>query len=94
MGADAAFDQFVNEKMEAYASLRPRLVTEAEQLPGCRILEGQFAAVRQAIGVNKGNEAAYAWLKDFVEASKANGLVAGFIETFGVQGRLSVAPLA
>lgn len=92
-GGDAAFDQFVNENMEAYASLRPRLVTDAEKMPGARILDGQFAAVQQAVGVNKGNDAAYAWLKAFVEAAKADGMVAGWIETFGVQGRLSVAPL-
>jgi polar amino acid transport system substrate-binding protein len=93
-GGGAAFDQFVNEKMTALASLRPRLVTDAVKLPGSRILDGQFAAVQQAVAVNKGKEAAYAWLKDFVEATKANGLVASWIEKFGVQGKLSVAPLA
>ncbi len=93
-GGAAAFDRFLNDKMEAFAGLRPGLGTEAEKLPGSRILDGQFAAVQQAVGVNKGNEAAYAWLKDFVEASKANGLITGFIDTFGVQGRLSVAPPA
>ena len=93
-GGDAAFDQFVNEKMEAFAGLRPGLGTLAEKLPGSRILDGQFAAVQQAIGVNKGNDAAYAWLKAFVEDAKSSGLVASFIEKFGVQGRLSVAPLA
>jgi polar amino acid transport system substrate-binding protein len=93
-GGDAAFEQFVNDKMEALASLRPRLVTDAAKLPGSRILAGQFASVQQAIGINKGNEAAYNWLKAFVEASKANGLVARLIEKFGVQGKLSVAPLA
>ena len=93
-GGQAAFDQFVNEKMDAFAGLRPGLVTEEEKLPGSRILDGQFTAVQQAVGVNKGNEAAYAWLNAFVEASKANGLVANFIEQFGVQGKLSVAPPA
>ena len=93
-GGDAAFEQFVNEKMEAFAGLRPGLGTLAEKLPGSRILDGQFAAVQQAIGVNKGNDAAYAWLKAFVEDAKSSGLVASFIEKFGVQGRLSVAPLA
>lgn len=93
-GGDAAFDQFVNDGLEALASLRPRLVTDAQKLPGSRILDGQFSAVQQAVGVNKGNEAAHAWLKAFVEASKANGLVASFIDQFGVQGQLSVAPLA
>jgi polar amino acid transport system substrate-binding protein len=93
-GGDAAFAQFVHDKMEALASLRPRLVTDAAKVPGSRILAGQFASVQQAIGINKGNEAAYHWLKAFVEASKANGLVARLIEKFGVQGKLSVAPLA
>lgn len=93
-GGAAAFDRFVTDKMEAFAGLRPGLVTEAEKLPGSRILDGQFAAVQQAVGINKGNDTAYAWLKAFVEASKASGLVASFIEKFGVQGKLSVAPPA
>ena len=92
-GGAAAFDRFVSENMEAFAGLRPGLASESEKLPGSRILDGQFAAVKQAIGVNKGNDAAYAWLKTFVEEAKASGLVASFIEKFGVQGRLSVAPL-
>lgn len=93
-GGRAAFDQFVNENMDAFAGLRPGLETEAEKLRGSRILDGQFTAVQQAVGVNKGNEAAYTWLKAFVEASKANGLVESLIEQFGVQGKLSVAPPA
>lgn len=94
VGGDAAFDQFVNEGMEALASLRPRLITDQAKLPGSRILDGQFAAVQQAVGVNKGNDAAYAWLKDFVEEAKSSGMIAGFIEEHGVQGKLSVAPPA
>ena len=93
-GGDAAFAQFVNGKMEAFAGLRPGLVDLAEKLPGSRILDGQFAAVQQAVAVNKGHDAAYAWLKDFVEAAKVNGLVASWIEQFGVQGKLAVAPRA
>jgi len=93
-GGAAAFDQFVTDKMEAFAGLRPGLVTEADKLPGSRILDGQFAAVQQAVGINKGNDAAYVWLKAFVEVAKASGLVASLIEKFGVQGKLSVAPPA
>jgi polar amino acid transport system substrate-binding protein len=90
-GGDAAFEKFVNDKMEAFAGLRPGLITQKDKLPGSRILDGQFAAVQQAVGVNKGNDAAYAWLKDFVENAKASGMIAGFIEQYGVQGKLSVA---
>lgn len=93
-GGDAAFQKFVDEKFEAFAGLRPGLINQTEKLPGSRILDGQFAAVQQAVGVNKGNDAAYAWLKTFVENAKSSGMVAGWIEQFGVKGKLSVAPPA
>jgi polar amino acid transport system substrate-binding protein len=50
-------------------------------------------AVQQAIGCAKGNDAAFAFLRDFVEEAKRSGLVAQFIAEHKVQG-LSVAPLA
>ena len=89
-----AFEQFVNEKMDALAGLRSQLVNEVNKLPGARILDGQFTAVQQAVGVNKGKEAALAWLKQFVEESKSGGLVDRLIEKYKVEGKLSVAPPA
>jgi polar amino acid transport system substrate-binding protein len=91
---DAAFEQFVSEKLEALAGLRPRLLEDVEKLPGARILEGQFAAVQQAVGTKKGNAVGAAFLRDFVEEAKASGLVASLIEKHKVVGRLSVAPKA
>ena len=91
-GLSGAFELFVNEELEALAGLRPGLINDVEKLPGARILDGQFSAVQQAVGVNKGNDAAYEFLKSFVENSKASGFVASLIEKHGVQGRLSVAP--
>ena len=88
-----AFEQFVDENMDALAGLRTQLVNEVKRLPGARILDGQFTAVQQAVGINKGNDAALAWLKHFVEQAKANGLIARLIEEYNVQGKLSVAPL-
>ena len=54
VGGDAAVDQFINDKMEALASLRPALITLQEKLPGSRILDGQFTAVQQAVGTQQG----------------------------------------
>lgn len=93
-GGGAAFDLFVKDALEALAGLRPGLIKDVEKLPGARILDGQFSAVQQAVGLNKGNDAAYAFLKSFVEETKASGFVAGLIEKHGVVGRLSVAPAA
>jgi polar amino acid transport system substrate-binding protein len=89
--ADAAIKTFVDEKMDAYAGLRPALIGLAEKMPGSRILDGQFAAVQQAVGTPKKNAAGFAFLRDFVEEAKRSGMVASLIERHGVVGRLSVA---
>ena len=93
-GLGGAFDLFVNEGLDALAGLRPGLIKDIEKVPGARMLDGQFSAVQQAVGVNKGNAAAYVFVKEFVEEAKASGFVAGLIEKHGVVGRLSVAPAA
>jgi polar amino acid transport system substrate-binding protein len=93
-GLDGSFNQFVDQKLEVLAGLRPRLVEDVLKMPGARILDGQFSAVQQAVGCNKGNDAAAKFLSEFVEEAKRSGFIAGLIKKFGVEGRLSVAPLA
>ena len=91
-GLAAAFELFVNEKLDALAGLRPGLIADADKLPGARILDGRFTAVRQAVGTATTNRAGAAFLADFVEESKASGLIARLIDRHGVTGRLLVAP--
>ena len=93
-GGDAAFRQFVDDKLDAYAGLRPGLLSLAEKLPGSRILDGKFTAVQQAIGTARQNAAGAAFLREFVEEAKISGLVSRLIDKHGVTGRLSVAPPA
>jgi polar amino acid transport system substrate-binding protein len=88
--ADGPFDQFVAENLEAYAALRPQLLTDVEKLPGSRILPGNFMTVQQAIGTAKPNTAGAKFLSEFVEDAKRSGLVARLIEKHRVKG-LSVA---
>jgi polar amino acid transport system substrate-binding protein len=90
---DAALEQFVGEKLDVLAGLRPRLLKDVEQLPGARILDGQFSAVQQAVGTPRARAAGAAFLRDFVEDAKASGLVASLLERHGIRG-LSVAPPA
>lgn len=89
--ADGPFNQFVAEGLDALAGLRPALISEADKLPGARILPGNFTAVQQAIGTLKSNTAGAAFLRDFVEEAKRTGLVARLIERHKVVG-LAVAP--
>ena len=88
-----AFEQFVRDKLDALAGLKPGLLADVEKLPGARILDGKFMAVQQAIGTAKKNAAGAMFLRDFVEEAKASGLVARLIEKHKVRG-LSVAPAA
>jgi polar amino acid transport system substrate-binding protein len=89
--ADGPFDQFVAEKLEALAGLRPHLLHDVKKLPGARILPGNFTAVQQAIGTLKANTAGAVFLREFVAQAKSSGLVARLIEKHRVVG-LSVAP--
>jgi polar amino acid transport system substrate-binding protein len=91
-GAAAAFKRFVADRMDALAGLKPRLVTDAENLPGSRIIDGRFTAVQQAIGTPKGRDAGAQYLREFVEDIKATGLVAKTIEKNGIRGVAVAAP--
>lgn len=88
---DSAYEQFVNDKLDALAGLRPRLLSDVKKLPGARILDGQFSAVQQAVGTARKNTKGAEFLRKVVEEAKASGLVAKFIERHKVIG-LSVAP--
>jgi polar amino acid transport system substrate-binding protein len=90
---DSSYEQFVRDKLEVLAGLRPRLLSDVEKLPGARILDGKFSAVQQAIGTPRKNSAAAEFLRKFVEEAKASGFVQGLIDKHKVRG-LTVAPPA
>lgn len=92
-GADNVFKRFVEDKLDAIAGLKPRLITDQQNLPGSRILDGRFTAVQQAIGTPKGRPAGSQYLREFAEDVKRSGLVAQLIEKNNVRG-LTVAALA
>ncbi|MGH8726144.1 MAG: transporter substrate-binding domain-containing protein, partial [Burkholderiales bacterium] len=90
-GADASYELFVKERMDALAGLKPRLVSDAEKLPGSRVLDGQISGVQQAVGVPKNRENAAKFTREFVDDVKRSGLVAKTIDRHGVRG-VTVAP--
>jgi polar amino acid transport system substrate-binding protein len=90
---DAAFELLVAGKVEAVAGVRQPLVTNAEKLPGSRVLDERFMAIQQALGIPKGRDTGAKYLREFIEDVKASGLVAQAIAKAGVRG-VSVAPRA
>lgn len=93
-GIDESFEVFVAEGLEVLAGLRPRLLGDAQRIPGSRILDGRFTAVQQAIGIHRNRgQAGLSYLERFVHWAIESGLVADLIERFEVKG-LSVAAAA
>jgi len=92
-GIPASVKTFVDQKLEALAGLKPGLMEELKKIPGSRILDGQVTAVQQSVGVPKARSAAARYIREFVEAIKAEGIVAQAVERHGVKG-VSVAPKA
>ena len=89
----ASFKLFIDQKLDALAGLKPGLLEDVRKVPGARLLEGQFTAVQQSIGVPKKRAAAVRHLRAFVEEVKGSGVVARLIEKHGVKG-VNVAPPA
>jgi polar amino acid transport system substrate-binding protein len=87
----AAFELFAREKLDALVGLRPRLVTDAEMMPGSRIVGGRFMLVEQAVATPKGREASAQYIRGFIEDAKASGLIARAIANNQVRG-VTVAP--
>ena len=92
-GPDNAFKRLVDDRFDALAGLRPRLITDQPKFPGSRVLDGNFTAVQQAAGTPKGRAAGAKYLSAFIEDVKTSGLVARTVEKNGVRG-LTVAPKA
>jgi polar amino acid transport system substrate-binding protein len=88
--ADGPLNQFINEKLDALASLRQGLLQDVKKVPGGKILADNYTTIQQAIGTAKTNTAGAKFLQEFVDEAKRSGLVARLIEKHHVVG-LSVA---
>ena len=88
----ASNDLFVSEKLEALAGLKTGLVSVSRDIPGSRILDGQFTGIKQAIAIQKSHLESIEFLNACVAEFIRSGLVADLISKYQVQG-LSVAKL-
>jgi polar amino acid transport system substrate-binding protein len=91
MSVDEAMGMMKAETAQAFALTHDALPTLQKQLPGSRILDGAFQITGVAIAVQKDRPAALAYITDFVENAKTNGIVRRAFDDAGLN-RLSVAP--
>jgi polar amino acid transport system substrate-binding protein len=77
--------------VQALALTHDSLPALQKELPGSRILDGAFARLAVAINVQKNHPAALAYIRDFVEGAKANGLLRRTFDEAGLKD-LPTAP--
>lgn len=89
----AVVDTFLAENADIAAGVKQQLESDAQRLPGLRLLPGRFMVIEQAMGTPKsrGQQAVDA-LAAFVEEMKQSGFVAEALRRHGIQGA-AVAPL-
>ena len=88
----ASNELFVSDKLEALAGLRTGLASVSRDIPGSRILDGQFTGIQQAVAAKKSHLESIEFLNACVAEFIRSGLVADLIAQYQVQG-LSVAKL-
>jgi polar amino acid transport system substrate-binding protein len=90
-GLPAAATLFANENLDALAGLRPALNENLRELPHCRILDGRYMTVQQAIGTKYGNLATIEFLQEFILDAKESGLILDLLNRHDVNGKIQVA---
>jgi len=91
-GLPGAFARFVEMKLDALAGLKPNLIADAVRVPGSRVLDGQFTAVQQSMGVPKPRTAAAAYLAAFAREITTAGILRELIARHRVAGLAIVKP--
>ena len=82
-GPEASYREFVEQKLDVLAAVKPPLVEYARTHPGYRVLPGHFMMIEQAMAVPRGRPLAIRYLRDFVDEMKASGFVANSLQKSG-----------
>jgi polar amino acid transport system substrate-binding protein len=88
---DEILEKMKSGEIDAIALGRESLAGLAPQLPGSRVLDGYFHAAGTAIAVPKGKPAAHAYVTQFIEEAKQNGILRRALDDAGFAG-LAMAP--
>jgi polar amino acid transport system substrate-binding protein len=86
---EAAIEMMSAGKLDAYATNKATLFEMAEKLPGSQVLDGRWGEERHAIGIPQGREAGLAFVRQFTEDAKSEGLVKAAIARAGLRGAVT-----
>jgi len=87
-----ALEALKSGKADVMGSIKPILFDMSNQLPGSRVLDGRPGIDPHAMAMPKGRDPGVAYLRQFIEDAKSEGLIKAAIERAGLRG-VVVAPL-
>jgi polar amino acid transport system substrate-binding protein len=88
---DVAIEMVSTGAINAYATNKAALFEMAEKLPGSKVLEGRWGIERHAIAIPKGREQAMAFVRQFTNEVKSEGVVGAAIARAGLRGATTPA---
>ena len=88
---DAAFDMLRGDSVDAFAAPREQLLDYSKKLTGSRVLDDSYGINNVGIAIKKGQSGRFTLICEFVEESKACGLIADIIKRGDLRG-FRVAP--
>ena len=85
--SEAVVDAMLRDKLPVAAGVRQQLESDARRVGGVRVLKGSFMVINQAMAMPRDRSApAHAYLADFVERMKRDGVVAEGLQCHGIEG--------
>ncbi|MDQ6882410.1 MAG: transporter substrate-binding domain-containing protein [Pseudomonadota bacterium] len=85
--SEAVVDAMLREQLPVAAGVRQQLEADAKRVGAVRVLDGCFMVINQAMAMPRDRSGeAHAYLADFVERMKREGVVAGALRSHGVEG--------
>ncbi|MGY8661105.1 ABC transporter substrate-binding protein [Bradyrhizobium sp. UFLA05-109] len=86
-----AVAMFGRGEIDLYATNKPTLFEISDQMPGSRILDGNWGLEHMAIAIPKGREAALPFLNHFVEQEQSGGELEAIQQRAGLRGAVKAA---
>ncbi|KRR10027.1 ABC transporter substrate-binding protein [Bradyrhizobium jicamae] len=83
---DVAIEMLSAGAIHAYATNKATLFEMAEKLPGSKVLDGRWGIERHAIAIPKGREQAIAFIRQFTNEMKSEGVIGAAIARAGLRG--------
>lgn len=81
-----AGEMLANHRLDAFATNKAILFQLSDGLPGSHVLEGHWGVEHFGAAIPKGRQAGMPFLRQFIDAVKADGTVAAAIQRAGLRG--------